>query len=276
MSEKRYAVTIYAAAPGTPLRGDLGPGETDTSKMDRSVPGHVFYTTSDGFDKESHGFGPAIHGNINGPGTHLDDDVDQYVDPFYARTMEISEEQYDKLNEFGHDPAAYGFDMTYKDMRNNCVDFTWAALNHAGMQRTERSLGAGDAKGVDGKLNYLPSHAPNDIRTIRDPMPGSELNREQTHERPSVEWWQIPLTEAERAPAEQDDPFDRLVAAATAGNDDAFDEVGNDYLQTYESQDFLQAGLEHIQQQALAEQALAQQQQPQQQEAPSMAMSMSM
>ena len=73
---------------------------------------------------------------------------------------------------------------------------------------------------------------------------------------------------------EQGDSFDRLVAAAHAGDDNAFDDVGRDYLRSYEGQDFLQNGLEHNQQQALTEQVLAQQQQQDQQQAPSMAMSM--
>ena len=272
----RYTVTIYAAAPGTPLRGDLALDETDTSKMERSVQGHVFYRTDDGNNPRSYGFGPIAHGAVNGPGERARDDYDQYVKPFYARTMEISKDQFDKLNEFGEDAAAYGFDMTYKDFRNNCVDYTWAALNHAGIQRTDRRFGTAEAKGVDGKLNYLPSHAPADVRTIRDPMPGSELNRETTNRLPDMEWWQIPLSEAQgQSPIEQGDSFDRLVAAAQTGNDKAFDEVGSDYLQSYEGQDFLQTGLDHNQQQALTEQMLAQQQQQQdQQQAPSMAMSM--
>ena len=275
MDRKRYTVTIHAAAPGTPLRGELDPIDTDTSKMERSVPGHVFYSTYDGVDRESFGFAPIKHGELNGPGKRFENDHTQYVDPFYSRTMEVSKEQFDKLNEFGNDAAAYGFDMTYKDFRNNCVDYTWAALNHAGIQRTDRRFGASEAKGVDGKLNYLPSHAPEDIRTIRDPMPGSELNTETTNPLPSKAWWQIPLSDVERQPSlDQGDPFDRLVAAAKAGDDKAFDAVGEDFLQSYEGKDFLETGLEHNRQQEIADQALAQQQQQQQQEAPAMAMSM--
>lgn len=274
MDKNRYTVTVFAAAPGTPLRGDLGPNETDTSRMERSAPGHVFYKTTDGVNEKSFGFNPIKHGDLNGPGERsLHDDV-QYVDPFYFRTMEISKEQFDKLNEFGEDAAAHGFDMQYKDFRNNCVDYTWAALNHAGIQRTERRFGTSEPRGVDGKLNYLPSHAPDDIRTIRDPMPGSELNQQRTNPLPSMKWWQIPLSETEREPLHgKEDPFDRLVAAANGGDDKAFDEVGRDYLQSFEGQDFLTAGIEHNRQQELAEQSQAQQQQ-QQQQAPSMAMSM--
>lgn len=273
MDAKRYTVTVYAAAPGTVIREfDIHGKE----HLTRSVPGHVYYQTDDGEQKRSWGFAPAKLGDIYGRGEPQTNDADAYQDPMYARTLEISKEQFDKLNEFGPNPDRYGFDLTYKDFRNNCVDYTWAALNHAGIQRTDRRFGTAESRGVDGKLNYLPSHAPGDIRTIRDPMPGSDLNQETTRPLPDMAWWQIPLSEAERQPSmEQGDPFDRLVAAANAGDDKAFDDVGRDYLKSYEGQDFLQNGLEHNQQQALTEQMLAQQQQQQdQQQAPSMAMSM--
>ena len=276
MDRKRYTVTVYAAAPGTPLRGNRGPGDLDYSHMDRSVPGHVYYATSDGIDTTSYGFGPVEHGDLNGPGKRFDNDVEQYVDPFYARTMEVTQDQFDRLNEFGTNPDHYGFDLTYKDIRNNCVDYTWAALNHAGIQRTDRRLGEVDAKGVDGKLNYLPAQAPGDIRTIRDPIPGSDLNHQLTRDRPAIEWWQIPLSDAKDVGQAQDiDPFDRLCAASVANDDRAFDRVGQDYLQSPEGQAFLQSGVDFNHQQDLAQQqALAQQQQQQQQHGPVMRMTM--
>lgn len=276
MDAQRYTVTIHAAAPGTPIRGDSGLGEVDISAMQRSVPGHVFYSTYDGNVRRSWGFAPIEHGEIVGAGKPFEDDIDQYVDPFYERTMEISREQYDKLNDFGGEPASFGFDLTYKDVRNNCVDFTWAALNHAGIQRTERTFGSEKAHGVDGKLNFLPSHAPADIRTIADPMPGSDLNGEVNRPLPEMKWWQIPLSEAERVPtAELDDPFDRLYAATVANDDQAFEQVAQDYLKSADGQAFLASGREFNQQQeqaqAQAEQAQAQAQAP---AAPAMQMSM--
>lgn len=39
MDARRYTVTIYAAAPGTPVRADYGPAAVDVSAMDKSVPG---------------------------------------------------------------------------------------------------------------------------------------------------------------------------------------------------------------------------------------------
>lgn len=276
MDAKRYTLTVYAAAPGTPIR-TVGNDGTDT--FANSVPGHVYYGISDGGKPESWGFAPEVHGSVNGPGIASKGDADNYVDPIYARTMEISKEQYERLQEFGNDPKKFGFDMNYKDIRNNCVDFTWSALNHAGIQRTHGHIGHLQPHGVEGKGSYLPIGAPNDFRTIRDPFPGSDLSRETLNQAPSREWWQAPFGDFDRTLSQaNDDPFDRLVAAAQSGNDKAFDDVGEDFLQSYEGKDFLETGLEHNRQQELADQALAQQQmqqqQQQQQQAPAMAMSM--
>lgn len=38
MDKDRYTVTVYAAAPGTPLTQEKDPGATST-------PGHMYYTT---------------------------------------------------------------------------------------------------------------------------------------------------------------------------------------------------------------------------------------
>ena len=46
-----YTVTIYVAAPGTPLAS----GGT-------SVAGHVYFVTSDGHSQNSFGFAPIEHG----------------------------------------------------------------------------------------------------------------------------------------------------------------------------------------------------------------------
>lgn len=120
----------------------------------------MFYTTSDGSEPASYGFAPIEHGQVIGPGQVSRTDRDDYENPSYARTMEISREQFEALNAFGDAPDEFGFDKTYKDVRNNCVDFTWAALNHAGIQRTHGHIGHLTPHGVDGKLSYLPSLAP--------------------------------------------------------------------------------------------------------------------
>lgn len=77
--DDRYIVSIYVAAPGTPLRA----GGT-------SMAGHVYYTVSDGKTSHSLGFAPEEHGARSGPGKVYTNDADQYQKPFYRRDMEIS------------------------------------------------------------------------------------------------------------------------------------------------------------------------------------------
>jgi hypothetical protein len=151
MGDDKYTVTVYVAAPGTPLVNE--PAGTT------SGPGHMFYATSNGHDKpQSFGFAPVKHGSMDGPGTISDKDNVNYKDPMYSRTMEVSKAQYDKLNEFGAHPEKFGFDKYYKDARHNCVDFTWAGLNHAGIERQHH---------VDLPMTGVP-YGP----SIRLPLPG--------------------------------------------------------------------------------------------------------
>lgn len=191
--QPKYTVTVYVAAPGTPLVKET-PGATST-------PGHMFYTVSDGVGKpQSFGFAPVEHGDINGPGFVSRDDVENYKDPLYSRTMEISKVQYEKLKAFGEHPEKHGFDLQYKDVRNNCVDFTWAGLNQAGIQRQNHieiaatghvgTSTAGPSLRIplpghsDGKSAFRPAQNIDDVKSIKDPVPGSPLNKEQSHPMP--------------------------------------------------------------------------------------------
>jgi hypothetical protein len=184
---QKYTLTIYIAAPGTPLAQER-PGDT-------SVPGHMFYAINDGTDNIlSYGFAPIKQGTINGPGHIANNDVENYKDPLYSRTMEISKGQYDKLKEYGTHAAQHGFDTQYKDIRNNCVDFTWAALNHAGIKQQSRvgvidSIFGHDGKisspaDIEGKSSLRPAQNIDDVKTIKDPIPGSPLNKEHSNPMP--------------------------------------------------------------------------------------------
>ena len=115
-------------------------------------------------------------------------DYKDYKDPRYSRTMEISKEQYDKLQAFGKDPARHGFDMEYGGATNSCIDFTWGALNHAGLHRDTL---LGKDKDYEGALKPLDNIL--DIKSIDAPFPKSQLNREQHHEMPdrSLKQWLI-------------------------------------------------------------------------------------
>jgi hypothetical protein len=97
--------------------------------------------------------------------------------------MEISKEQYDKLNDYGNRPKENGFDMYYKDARNNCVDFTWSALNHANIKRTEVDKKHGTVE-TAGPGALKPSHNVDALKSIKDPTPHSELNSEHSNPMP--------------------------------------------------------------------------------------------
>lgn len=112
--EAPYTVTIYVAAPGTPLKS----GGT-------SAAGHMYLAVAHDGETRSFGFAPARHGASSGPGAVTGRDVDEYQNPFYSRTMEISKEQYDKILTYGANAAKHGFNMEYNGFSNSCIDFTW-------------------------------------------------------------------------------------------------------------------------------------------------------
>lgn len=167
--DERYRVTIYVAAPGTPLLE----GGTSTA-------GHVYYTVDNGRESISYGFAPKEHGATTGPGKVYDSDAREYQNPFYQRTLEISKDQYEKLKEFGAAPDKHGFNTEYHGLNNSCIDFTWGALNHAGLHRTN-ALFMQD-KDFQGGLKPLTNVEY--IRSIRAPFPDSELNNEHYNKMP--------------------------------------------------------------------------------------------
>jgi len=176
MDKDRYTVAVYAAAPGTPL--------TLETKGATSTPGHMYYSTQvNGGHQHSYGFAPVEHGSMDGPGHVVKTDVTNYKDPLYSRTMEISKEQYDKLEDYAQRPKENGFDMYYKDARNNCVDFTWSALNHASIKRTEVD-NHHETTEKTGPGALKPSHNVDALKSIKDPTPHSELNSEHSNDMP--------------------------------------------------------------------------------------------
>lgn len=194
ISQKRYTVTIYAAAPGTPLKsGGV------------STPGHLFYTTStsDGGELQSFGFAPVTKGDMYGPGDRWDDDIKQYQNPFYARTMEVTAEQYEKLNAFGKKPEDYGFSKTYS-ATNNCVDYTWSALRHAGINASTDHAKTLNWIGIKYEGRSVPLHNVDAIKSIPAPLPESKQNQEKNNPLPDLDWWQKPLTE-NKAPSSPND-----------------------------------------------------------------------
>lgn len=173
----RFVVTIYAAAPGTPLAIDGG----------TSLPGHMYYTISDfKSPTKSYGFAPIKHGALMGGGRIPPDDLENYKNPRYSRTLEISKPQYDALRAFGDDPENFGFSKYYEHAKNNCVDFVWNALRKAGLVATTvyaKSMDWGTTRQYEGELK--PNENMEAIRSIKPPFTSSDLNTERINSLPT-------------------------------------------------------------------------------------------
>ncbi|WP_373752933.1 hypothetical protein [Neisseria weixii] len=147
MSDKKYTLTVYAAAPGTPLFDDktgLPDIDKETGKQKTSLPGHMFYaiSTDGGRTKTAYGFAPredaerAAWYSLDMPGEIQDAEHKIYLNPYYARTMEITEQQYTTLKNFGDSPEKYSFNRnTYNLATNSCIDFTFKALKESGIYK---------------------------------------------------------------------------------------------------------------------------------------------
>lgn len=184
----KYTLSVYVAAPGTPLLD----GGT-------SAAGHVYYEIAHESDRKSFGFAPKEHGVTSGPGKIYGTDAEQYQKPFYKRTMEISKDQYEMLNEFGNSPESHGFSMQYNGASNSCIDFTWGALNHAGLHR--RNLFFMQDKDYEGSIKPLSNES--FIRSIRAPFPDSELNKEERNPMPDRTLLQRLISEEDLSPTDR-------------------------------------------------------------------------
>lgn len=204
--EAPYTVTVYVAAPGTPLKD----GGT-------SAAGHMYLSVSHDGETRGFGFAPAVHGASSGPGAVTGGDVDNYKNPFYARTMEISREQYEKITAYGSESKKHGFNQEYNGLSNSCIDFTWGALNHAGIHRQVRSQ---QDTTFEGALKPLDNKR--EIKSIQAPFPDSKLNTEVDHAMPKRTFKQWLISENE-----QRDPLHEQirekVAELDAANGRSFD-----------------------------------------------------
>lgn len=187
MSDKKYTLTVYLAAPGTPVKN------LKTGTITYSLPGHAYYAVSDGMTKQGFGFAPTGEGlfeRMNGPGRPQSDEYKKYQNPHYERTMEITEAQYRALVNFGKRPQEVaGFNQYhYNFATNSCVDFTFNALKHAGIYKGRQTSFHDEFgneyswldTGHEGLLKVLPNKR--ELEKIPNPVPGSSLNR--TIERP--------------------------------------------------------------------------------------------
>ncbi len=210
----RYTVTIYTAAPGTPLV-DV---DTGLIPQGRSDVGHMYLETVHGTDRKSAGW--QVGDPVDGGGYLGDvatDDAKRYVDPYYARTLEITQEQFDKIREFTKTPQQFGFDPKYNAFTNSCTDFAWGALNHAGLH--------GEVLGVPIKgFEGVPQPARNThaIDSIKAPFPDSPLNKVERNPMPERKFWQKLISDEDHSMFEQ---VNRGVAALDASHGRTPDET---------------------------------------------------
>ena len=165
-----YTVTVYVALPDTRLPDSKDPNVFHgTSGM-----GHMYLEVAHGNHRESMGWQPTDPLPGGGyRGEPVDTDVRTYKEPYYARTLEITQEQFGKLREYGAAPLRYGMDPKYDPMTNSCTDFAWGALNHAGLHA--RALGV-EFESFEGK-SHPRDNIPH-VRSIEPPFPNSPLNKE--------------------------------------------------------------------------------------------------
>ncbi len=187
LQDDRYSVTVYVAAPGTPFKG----GGT-------SLTGHMYLSTRHGSETRSYGFEPSETYSVDKTGAVSHDDVATYQQPYYSRTMEITGEQYRKIQEFATAPAEHGFDRKYETFDNSCVDFTWGALNHAGLHA--KAVGI-EFKNFEGIIQ--PTRNIHHIQSIEAPFPNSPLNKEDHNPMPKQTFEQWLYTSNDRALGEQ-------------------------------------------------------------------------
>lgn len=184
-----HTLTIYTAVPGTPL-------VENNALTGSSAAGHMWYAIDDGITQNSYGFQPALHGAASGPGKVVISDTTAYQNPYYSRTLEITEDQYKKLKEYGDDGLSSKwnhFKGDYQGLTNSCVDFTWGGLKHAGLQmNTLRTAPSEfDTTAPTKTPGEIPRHfegvaKPGDnkpyIESLVPPFPDSPLNT--SHENP--------------------------------------------------------------------------------------------
>jgi len=198
MSESYYTLTIHIAEGGTP-RFNARRKVWEDAK-DTSTAGHMWYSLQKGGEGQdekgallSYGFEPEGEksGPRSAPGEVSTDDIKIYHQPLYERTMEISKEQYDSLMEFGQDGKnkewMHGFESKYHALTNSCVDFTWGALKHAGLEWDLPAQFHGpnvdSTPAYRGPINghfegdLTPRDNRDEIDKLIDPIPGSKHNR---------------------------------------------------------------------------------------------------
>lgn len=199
--EKRYTVTIYIAHPGTPLNDNEGNPLILDGERKTSSAGHMWYQISNFEEEISYGFAP-IKTGISGPGSVTKFDTIHYEKPYYSRTLEIREDQYLQLKNYGElsvNKKNPNFNLKYNGLSNSCIDFTWKALNSAELgsnidwKRDTPQNQLEKAMGIYEGHVKVHSNIPS-IKKIIPPYPNSNLNKERSNPAPSKTFLQRKLT----------------------------------------------------------------------------------
>lgn len=105
--------------------------QTPMTNGDKSTAGHMWYTlTDDKGNTKDFGFSSIDHIPL-GAG-HVTDKDSALYSTYTTQTVQITQEQYNAMYNFGTDFNSYGFDQYYNAATNCCIDFVWKALEVGG------------------------------------------------------------------------------------------------------------------------------------------------
>lgn len=164
---KEYSVTYKVSKAGALYIYQADKADHKIGDEHTSPGGHIWYSLSDGHERESYGFS-SRNDEMFGPGDISRHDDSGYQETLYEVKITLTEEQYYKLKEFSETPNKYGFDdSTYNLLTNSCVDFAYASLKIIGYNKKnfEGDLWPGNNKDDIEKL--LKGHG---AKIIRDDL----------------------------------------------------------------------------------------------------------
>ena len=130
---------INIANKGTPVINQLD------GSISESFAGHMWYNIQQDANSVpiSYGFAPIQEGTFHGQGgvnPHGNDSLNYTLNPsdgdYTSQRIYITQDQYNAFNNFGQDASKFGFSMQYDGLFNSCIDFTWKALDVAGLNPT--------------------------------------------------------------------------------------------------------------------------------------------
>lgn len=240
MSEPRYVLTVYIAAPNTLLFDEKGRPQWEDGEMKYSLPGHVFYSISNDGDKtrQSYGFEPIPSGMMK-PGHKAENDHLKYRNPAYERRIEITKEQYEALKNFGDNPDGHGFSTArYNAFNHSCIDFVHTALRYAKVHDAKVTLPGSRVEfgrkqvSTDGIPTVLPNKKI--FNEIKEPFPNSELNRKI--ERPLPKAPNLKRVISNWFVGQEDNP-ERVLPSATQNPQLAAKDMAYQLLAAYTSND---------------------------------------